>query len=164
MTDGFERCSCGFVNLSKNGENGYPKSLWLILIFLLLYINNFGATPIFKDAAIWVFPEIRQPEIIGFPIRNNHDLGWSWDPTEDFRRMFSDTNLLQSLSGGILFGVREWQDLGYTTTIHYHISTTADCSNWSPQCLLCPLSYIIVLYFFLGDEETTPTFSYLRWL
>jgi hypothetical protein len=40
--------------------------------------------------------------------------------------------------------------LGYTTTIHYHISTTADCSNWSPQCLLCPLSYIIVLYFFSG--------------
>ena len=73
----------GLSIYQKNGENGYPKSLWLILFFLLLYINNFGATPIFKDAAIWVFPEIRQPEIIGFPIRNNHDLGWSWDPTED---------------------------------------------------------------------------------
>ena len=105
----------GLSIYQKNGENGYPKSLWLISIFLLLYINNFGATPIFKDAAIWVFPEIRQPEIIGFPIRNNTDLGWSWDPTEDFQRKFSDTNLLQSL-GNPFWGQR----MAGFGVYHYH--------------------------------------------
>lgn len=152
----------GLSIYQKNGENGYPKSLWLISIFLLLYINNFGATPIFKDAAIWVFPEIRQPEIIGFPIRNNTDLGWSWDPTEDFQRKFSDTNLLQSLGESFLGSEngRIWGiPLPSTTTSQQR--RTAVTEVRSVCCALCPtlLFYIFfwvmkkpLLHFHIWDD------------
>lgn len=157
----------GLSIYQKNGENRYPKSLWLVSIFLLQYVNKplgqprflrtqpYGCFRRFGNQKSWVSPlEITKIlDEVGIPLK----ISGGSSQIRIWCNPFLGESFLGSENGRI------WGIPLPSTTIH-HISTTADCSNWSPQCLLCPLSYIIVLYFFLGDEETTPTLSYLRWL